>query len=252
MKTTLAPLNSRMSLTEQSKEQWLATMKKQWIQGEHVALIGPTGTGKTSLAHPLLEIRDYVCILALKKKDETLDRFKQGPQWGFSRYKVIDYWPADYPTKRVVFWPKPKDLGAGDNQSERVYKVFNYIYIAGGWCLFIDDAGYVAGSLGLGRALGTLLNQGRSANISIMAAMTRPSSVIAQVPKEAFNQCRHVLIFRYSDEREIKTCASIAGVPFKDMVRYQEALQWRIGRGGKRYSDFLSCYDGKVTIVRNA
>ena len=232
-------------------DEWKKRIERQWRQGEHVAIIGTTGTGKTTIAQPLLECRQYVVALALKKQDETLERFKNGVHYGMSPYRVIRKWPPDYPMKRVIFWPKPKDIGSHDEQAERVYKVFNAIYMSGGWCLYADDCGYISGSLGLGRALGVLLNQGRSAHISVVAAMTRPSSVVASVPKEAFNQCRHLLIFKYTDEREMKTCAQIAGITYRDMLVYQEMLQWHTGRNGKRYSDFLYVYDNEVILVEN-
>ncbi|MGY5107128.1 hypothetical protein, partial [Streptomyces sp. 900105245] len=57
----------------------------RWRQGEHVALIGPTGSGKTHAAFWLLPMRDYVCILATKPKDESLDRF--GKKNGYRKLK---------------------------------------------------------------------------------------------------------------------------------------------------------------------
>src|SRR5690349_6421632 len=44
-----------------------------WRQGEHVGLIGPTGSGKTTLAMWLLPLRKYVVVLGTKPRDKTLD-----------------------------------------------------------------------------------------------------------------------------------------------------------------------------------
>ncbi len=235
--------------SELPRSEWQQALKKNWYQGEHIVLIGPTGTGKTTLAQPILEIREWVAILAVKRTDDTLDRFIDGED-GYSRYKVIRKWPPDYGTKKVILWPRPKDIGAHDDQANLLYHCLNKVYMSGGWTVYFDEAGYISASLGLGKALGVLLNQGRSSGITIVATMTRPSSAIAHVPKEALTQCRHVIVFKYTELRELKTCADIAGISLKLMQEYQDKLQWRV-RDGQRYSDFLYIHNGTVSIVRN-
>lgn len=226
----------RSPLPEISKDDF----SLDWHQGEHVTLIGSTGTGKTTQAHSLLEQRDFVCVLAVKRFDDTIERFKNGPKYGLSRYAVIHKWPPECYQHKVIFWPRPKDIKAGDKQSTLIYHAVNDMYMSGGWCIYFDEAGYISGSLGLGSALGVLLNQGRSSHISVMATMTRPRSMIARVPVEALNQCRHILIFKYSDEREIRACAEIAGISYLEMKAYQQALRFNQEKG---FSDFI--YIGK-------
>ena len=227
---------------------WHENMQRDWHQGEHIAVIGSTGTGKTTVAHTLLECRSFVCVLAVKRYDETIDRFQKGTKYGLSQYRVIDKWPPEYSYRRVVFWPRPKDIGARDGQAEQFYHAINHMYISGGWCISFDDAGYITGTLGLGRALGILLSQGRSSNISVVVTMTRPTSMVAQVPKEALNQCRHVLIFKYTDEREMKVCSEIAGISFNEMKNLQKLLRFDSRKG---FSDFLYVGKDKKQIVRS-
>lgn len=227
---------------------WYTSFQSTWRQGEHVVLIGSTGTGKTTVAHTLLDTRTYVCALAIKRKDDTLDRFRNGPLYGLSRYKVITRWPPDFIYHKVILWIKPKDINDSTVQAERLYKAINEIYLDGNWCLFIDDTGYVAGQLGLNKALVVLLNQGRSSGISTVVAMTRPSSVVARVPKEALTQPRHKIIFKYESTTEIKICAEIAEIDWRHMVSLQHSLEFH---GSKRYSDFLVFSNGTITIVRN-
>jgi energy-coupling factor transporter ATP-binding protein EcfA2 len=238
-------------LNEIDKETFFSRMEYDWVQGEHLLLAGPTGTGKTTAAHRLLDIRDDVCVLAVKPKDETLDRFKAGHLYGRRPFKVIKSWPPDYVIRRVILWIKPKSIDDTTAQSIKIYKGLNDMYRSGGWCIYFDEAGYTAGSLGLAQALGVLLNQGRSSKISVAATVTRPRSMIARVPVEALNQCRHIILFKYIDLDEIKACAKIAGINGHLMEAHMTALKWYPAKDGTKYSDFLYINNNQVVIVRN-
>ena len=228
---------TQVSLPEIEKDAWLTDFKATWKQGDHVSILGPTGTGKTTIALSLLEARDYVCVLAVKRKDETLNLFRRGG------YKVIHQWPPEYHHHRIIFWNKPQSLSDDlHKQALSIHDALNRMYLAGGWCIYFDEAGYIAGTLRLHQDLGVLLNQGRSAYLSIVATMTRPSSVVARVPKEALNQPKHKLVFKFRDEREVRAAAEIAGINWKDMLALQQSL-------GKH--DFLYIGEDSAVLVRN-
>lgn len=229
-------------LAEISVEGWLAFMVDSWQQGEHVAIIGPTGSGKTTISHLLLDLRSYVVALAVKREDETLERFLEGPKYGRKRYKVIKKWPPVYPDARVILWLRPKELGVTNDQKERLRKALNAIYLAGGWCVFFDDAGYITGFLGMGAQLGIMLNQGRSSHLTVVVAMTQPKSIVARLPSETFKQCRHQLIFKFENVGEIKAIAEIAGIDWHLLQRMMEGL-------GEH--DFIYKGKGKLVVVRN-
>lgn len=229
-------------------DSWFLEFKRNWRQGEHVSIIGGTGTGKTTVAHQILDCRTFVCVLAVKRRDDTLDRFRNGHKYGRSHYTIIKKWPPDYPARKIVLWVKPESITDAKQQAEKLHAALNEMYLQGGWCIYFDEAGLIAGYLGLAKALGVLLNQGRSAGISVVATMTRPTSMVAQVPKETLNQPRHKLIFKYENEDEIKACAAIANINWKHMAFMQEQLAFH---GNKRFSDFLSISQGTIKIVRN-
>jgi energy-coupling factor transporter ATP-binding protein EcfA2 len=231
-----------------SYDDWLASFKEEWRQGEHVSIIGPTGTGKTTIAHSILEARDYACVLAVKRFDDTLQRFKYGHRYGLSKYQVVRHWPPEFNQQRVIFWQKPTKIEDQHKVAESMHTALNDIYRSGGWALYADDTGYLAGSLGLGRALVVLLNQGRSANLSIVCAIQRPKSLLAKVPVEAVSQVRHCLIFKFTSEDEIKSCGLISGIGYQEMRRMQYNLHVDEKKG---YSDFLYIGHGKIQVVRN-
>lgn len=245
MATKTLPLYEEVEL-----DTWLRFMRESWEQGQHIAIVGPTGRGKTTLAHLLLDIRTYVVVLAVKRDDDTLDRFRDGGSHAqrrmglkYTKYKVIKKWPPQYGWKRVVLWLKPESFKDLREQAVKLYHALENIYLAGGWCVYFDETGYIAGNLGLGAQLSVLLNQGRSSGLSIVASMTRPHSLFARIPSETLNQCRHIIIFRYKDEREAKACAEIAGISFTNM----KVLMSFLGK-----YDFLYVGEEKLALVRNS
>src|SRR5437660_38183 len=48
--------------------------RRTWRQGEHVSLIGPTGSGKTTLGIHLIALRPYVTAFAVKPQDDTMHK----------------------------------------------------------------------------------------------------------------------------------------------------------------------------------
>jgi energy-coupling factor transporter ATP-binding protein EcfA2 len=241
-------METQTDIQEISAEQWLQEFRLFWNQGEHVVILGPTGTGKTHFAQPIVDIREYVCVLALKPRDETLERFRDGHKYGYERYKIIKKFPPDYGDNRVIYWEKPEGLHKLKEQSRRVHTALNTMYREGGWTIFIDEAGYLAGTLGLGQAVGVLLNQGRSSRISVVLCVTRPTSVIARVPKEAFSQPRHKLIFKYENADEMKAAAQVADMSQRELQNLQDQLETHYPKG---YTDFIYIGKGKTYIVRN-
>src|SRR5215475_11698870 len=55
-----------------SWETYLTWMYDNWHPGKHLALIGPTGEGKTTLAVGILNLRRWVIALDPKGEDDTL------------------------------------------------------------------------------------------------------------------------------------------------------------------------------------
>lgn len=173
----------------------------QWSQGEHVALIGATGLGKTTLALNLLPMRRYIVVFASKPRDKVMTSLrKQG-------YKYVKEWkpysPAKYP-KRLL-WPPADKLDSKDKQRETFHDAFERIYVEGSWTVFVDETWYLVNTLHLGQDIKTYLLQARSLNISLLLAAQRP----AWIPVEVFNQSTHLFFFRENDERNLKRISDI-------------------------------------------
>lgn len=231
-------------------QSWLQEMRQNWKQGEHVVIIGPTGMGKTTCARYLLAIRQYVVALAVKHHDDTIETFKK--PWhesGNSRiiidpaYTLIKSWPPEYHLRKIVYWVKPKELRQDPKQADKIYRALNDVFRAGGWALFLDDLGYIAGSLRLKSPVATMFSQGRSNNNSIVAAVTQPTSVAQQVPTETFRQVRYILMFHFDNRKDVLKVGEMAGVDPYVILQLNDELS-------VSNHDFLCIRSGQATVVR--
>lgn len=162
-----------------------------WQQGEHVTLIGPTGTGKTTLALRLLPRRSHVVLVGTKPRDQLLDRLAR------RGWADTDSWPPPPDARRVLLRPPIPSPGDVSSQQQAVAAMCDGVWQTGGWCLYIDELHYVVSRLGLADRIVGLWQQGRSLGISVVAGFQRA----AHVPLEAYNQARHIFAFRETDAR---------------------------------------------------
>lgn len=222
---------------EMSRAQWLETMRRQWQQGQHIAIMGRTGRGKTHLARDLMALRGWVVVIAIKRADDTLSTF---PAAG---YKLINKWPPKYGDNRVLFWAKPKNLSDMADQRSRIASVLNDVFENGGWAVLFDDVARVANGLGFKREIATMLNEARSSHASVVSCMTQPSSVTQAIPSELWRQVRYHLVFYYRVGRDLDSIADITGYNKSTVKGWMDLL---------RPFDFLAFDDltDSVTIVR--
>lgn len=227
--------------SEMGRWQWLAWMRDNWEQGQHIAIMGRTGRGKTYLARDLLMCRRWVCALAIKRADDTLSTF---PKSGY-RLMTNKRWPPDYGTERVLYWAKPKNLSDTPAQQKLLMRIFDDIYQNGGWTLFHDDVAFIARSLGFSKTLAILFNQARSNHSSQVGAMTQPSSVTQAIPSEVWRQVRFHLVFYYRTGRDLDVISDMVGYKLVQLKQWMSLL---------RPFDFL-CFDDltdQVILVRSA
>lgn len=178
----------------------------RWRQGEHVTLVGPTGSGKTTLGLAILPKRRYTLVLAAKPKDPLIsDLKKQG-------YTISRDWPPppiEITGGRVVYWPKMKDPEDVIAQRDGFAAALADAYRQGGWTIFIDELQYVTDRefLGLAPLAKLLWQHGRSLNVSIVGGTQRP----AHIPLAAYSQATHLFFWRSNDAADLKRLREIGG-----------------------------------------
>jgi hypothetical protein len=182
-------------------------------QGEHVTMVGATGSGKTTLALKLLEYREYMIVLATKNRDESLY-----PKLQAKGYLLTDETDLDYHnTPKVIFRPRlASPTGeAKEQQKEAFQRILVDVFNQGGWSLYGDEIRYLADNLGLRVELETLWLQGRSNHTSMIVATQRPVSI----PVIAFESATHLFLFRMTDRANIQRASEFGGADV-DRIRY--------------------------------
>lgn len=156
----------------------------KWKIGEHVAVIGTTGTGKTYLVSKLVDLRDNVVIIRTKPDDIEFDGFRE-----FRTASAMNDWRNE----RLLIKPKYKD------QPKVVWDVLEKVWDMGRWTIVIDEFFYVQ-RLGMQHPLERLLTQGRSKYISVVAGMQRP----VQITRFALSEVTHLFTFK-TEGRDLHT-----------------------------------------------
>lgn len=186
--------------------------------GQHAALIGDTGTGKTTLAEAAFQIQQETLrkyVLALRSKPDDV-------AWrGFARVRsarrVLDGIECD----RILL----------DPPYERQLSEFSYalatVWRQGAWTVFIDDVPYVEDlEPTMRRLTKRLLTMGRSKAISVWAAMQRPVEVTRYAIGEARLTISFMLEGRDVDEL-VKSTTKQMGEVVESLAEHDVAMFWR-------------------------
>lgn len=203
-----------------------------WRQNQHVGAVGPTEQGKTNLIYHLLNQRTYVTYMAIKIRDETLEKFAR--RGGYER---IESWPprkkrlgrsrpytAEEMPRRLL-WPDARELDAEANQRVQFDAALRDIYRSGGWATVMDDYWYIAHILGFERETKKFLTNARSNDIPLVIAAQRPSG---NRLVEMFDQSTHLFFFRDNDEPNLKRIGGVgylASKPIQGFVANLEPFQ---------------------------
>ncbi len=198
------------------------TYALDWRQDQHLAAVGPTGQGKSTTIHGLVDAhRSYVAYLATKPRDKTLEAYiaKGGyercadwpPKRGVLVKKPI---PAEEMPRRLV-WPDATSLNAEAEQI-RVFKAaLGDIYQSGGWCTVWDDFWYLSVLLGLEKDAKKFLYNARSNDIPFVLGAQRPAG---NRLVEIFDQADHILFFRDNDEANLRRIGGVGWLS-SDLIR---------------------------------
>lgn len=194
---------------------FLAYFRREWRQGEHLTLIGPTGSGKTTIALNLLDVMPYIAIIGTKQEDDTLNDFAKAHK----NYRVIKEFQTGLKNRtlddRLIIWPKlVKDAGNVTSQAVPIRNSLNRMFFQGGWSIFCDELWVLAQRLKVGSILESYWSQGRSSGLSIIGCVQRP----ANIPRLAFSEPRYLLIGQMEDARDIETVSEGTNISKKALA----------------------------------
>jgi hypothetical protein len=198
-------------------EEFLGWFGERWIPGNHIALIGPTGEGKTTFAAGILRLRKWVLALDPKGEDDTLSAA------GFTRIKEI---PPPEKIRNEVAEGKPARLVVGggarnereDAALERLMrKAVQFARHTGGWTLYVDEYQILADQrmMRLGTDVERMLIAARRDKTSVVTSFQAP----AWVPKAATRQAtQSICLWPTRDRVMVKNVAEAAGRPWHEIA----------------------------------
>lgn len=168
-------------------------MPYKWKQGEHVVIVGDTGSGKTYLTSKILPLRQHIMVLRTKPDDIKFDGFRK-----VDLVKKVGGFFDDAGKKVNRFLVDPKY----EEQQIELSRAFEKAWKEGGWTVAIDETYYATQILKLERQINKLLTQGRSKHITVICGMQRP----VFISRFAMSQATHAFIFR-CEGRDLKSLA---------------------------------------------
>jgi hypothetical protein len=202
-----------------------------WRQGEHFAMVGPTGSGKSTLTYAILPQRDYVTFFATKPKDPVLEQFaKQGgyekvTDWPPKRGHLIKREVRASEMPRRILWPDAGSISAVHHQEQVFRRALDDIYRQGGWCVCWDEFWFQTQVMKMEQEARVLLQQARANEISFVMGSQRPS----RIPVEVYDQSTHLAFWKDQDELNLKRMGGIgwmASGPIRAFVANLEPHQF--------------------------
>lgn len=212
-----------------------------------MTILGPTQSGKTTLALEVLEARTHILFLATKREDPLIEGLAER---GYRISDDLDIRVRDghVVDRRFVFWPVRTSVRHSrtgrarrmdmdefrEYQRREIKRALNYVWHTRRWAVFADETTWLSetgeGGLGLGKDLNTLWYQGATAKISLIAATQRPS----WIPRAAYSSPEHLFFFSTTDKADLDRLSDIgAGVDKKGLeaaitgLRRHEFLYFR-------------------------
>ena len=180
----------------------------KWKQGQHFFCCGGTGSGKSTVAGEFLPRRSQVVVCVSKGMDPIFDT----PY--YSDYTTIESWPPPRtapgkpPHSRVLLRPKnQKTLRLTAAHKQKVFQEMfdNILLVRGNWCVDIDETHYMSATLGLRPEITDMLEQGRSAGISMWNNTQRP----ADIPLAIYVNSHHACLFQAQEDYDLQRLANL-------------------------------------------
>ena len=189
---------------------WFA---QRWEPGQHVAVVAPTGAGKTGLIVALLRLRRWVAAVDAKGGDKTLRTltkhgYKRVIKWPPPRRELDDKLEERQPVRLIVGYDRPTREQLPKHR-QVIADCLGYAFDAGGWTVALDELQMTADRrlMGLGAQIETLLILARDRGVSVVSAYQRP----ANVPPSASEMSTWFVVGYTRDADTVATLGAEAG-----------------------------------------
>lgn len=205
-------------------------MRSSWRPGEHITVIGPTGSGKSHLALELADLCRYVLVIATKRDDPLIEDLAVKGYYQTSDLNDLVWTENDGPVpehRKVVYWQRLTDAKSArerqDRQAVLVRRALDYAERTRGWTVVLDELMWATRNLHLDRELDSLWFGARTQGVSVIACSQRPT----QVPLLALSSASYLFLFRTQDDRDLERLREAStGFPRRLLADQVARLNW--------------------------
>lgn len=184
-------------------------------QGEHVAIVGPNGSGKTMFGLGVCKVigsrlgkdrrPSRVCVLQYKPRDDTLQVMI--PDW-----PVIKKWPPKYGEEHCIVWPRGFSASQAASRQRQVFApLLDKMYDEGGQTVYIPEAAYferaIPNGLGLSGTMEQFWGTARSLKLTVVSDTQRPRNVTLLM----WTEPAWLVIYKLDSEDDLKHVARLSG-----------------------------------------
>lgn len=215
-------------------ETFLKFMADCWEPGQHLANIGPTGEGKTTVNVGLLGLRRFVLALDPKGEDETLEASgwirvrripgEHMPYFGEDRRRWNRIWQdiAEGRPARVIVGGGADSAAADLRLVDLMRRSIEFARYSKGWTLYVDEFELLSSQrmFRLGPPVERMLISARRARTSVVTSF----QAAAWVSRHATRQARYAIMYATGDRGMIKNVAESMGRDWRILAEAVDEL----------------------------
>lgn len=205
-----------------TRPEFLDVFAANYQPGEHVTIIGPTNSGKTTLVFEMLNKVATpelpAVVLVMKPKDSTVVAaakrlgFYRTERWPPASKRDWRPWRPTFGQKirGWIFWPRQSLTNIRRDDDMLAFhfgKAISDCYRTGNRIVFVDEAHAVQNDLKLKPEIDAVLMRGRSLGCGGWFATQRPRYITLN----AYSQAEHLILFDTADDRDLKVYTEIGG-----------------------------------------